>query len=122
MAQRKKYSVYGSCQAPALAKMLNSCPTFARDWELVEMEPCFVASEEQIDRHLAETIPKLDLFLYQPVSEGYRGEKYSSVFLRNSMSPGGAPCRCNICIGKAIIPPSIHHTVCRRIRKVMLMP
>lgn len=89
MAQRKKYSAYGSCQALALAKMLNSCPTFARDWELVEMEACFLVSEEQIDRHLAETIPKLGLFLYQPVSEGYRGEKYSSVFLRNSMSPGG---------------------------------
>ncbi|WP_175966646.1 WcbI family polysaccharide biosynthesis putative acetyltransferase [Burkholderia sp. BCC0322] len=89
MAHRKKYSAYGSCQALALAKMLNSCPAFARDWELLEMEECFAASEEQMDRHLVETIPKLDLFLYQPVSKGYRGEKFSSEFLRNSLSPSG---------------------------------
>lgn len=88
MAQRKKFAVYGSCQAPALAKMLNSCPAYVSEWELVDLEPCFVASEERIDYYAKETLPSLDLFIYQPVSDSFRGPKFSSTFLRSCLPPG----------------------------------
>jgi hypothetical protein len=85
MVQRKKYSIYGSCQAPALATVLNSCAAFTHDWEYVAVAPCYVATEEQIVRFRAETIPQLDLLIYQPVSEDYRGVNFSSAFLRGNL-------------------------------------
>ncbi|MGX6565917.1 WcbI family polysaccharide biosynthesis putative acetyltransferase [Cupriavidus necator] len=89
MVQRKKYSVYGSCQAPALAQVMNSCPRFASEWEFIEIPPCYAVSEEQIDHFAKELLPDLDLLLYQPVSEDYRGPQFSSEFLRNCQ-PAGA--------------------------------
>lgn len=81
----KKFSIYGSCQAPALAKILMTCESFANEWELIEIEPCFSIDESVLRSHLENNLPYLDMFIFQPVSETHRGELFSSKFLRDQL-------------------------------------
>lgn len=62
----KKYSVYGSCQAEALAVILNSNPTFKLEYEYVPIKAAFMIKAEEINT-LHEILRDLDLFIYQPI-------------------------------------------------------
>lgn len=87
---RKTYLVYGSCQGPALGRVLDSCPAFSQDWERVHLPPCHEISEAQLHYVIAAILPRLDLLIYQPVSVAYRGEMFSSGHLRRQL-PTGTP-------------------------------
>ncbi len=80
----KTYSIYGNCQAVALAKVLSTCDYFKKNYSFVRLKPVHrIAHDEYID--FSENIaPKLSFLLSQPVSDEYRGGGYGSESLKTS--------------------------------------
>lgn len=86
--RRKTYCVYGSCQGPALGQTLDSCAAFSADWERMPLKPCHLVTKQELRALVADVLPHIDLLIYQPVSPGYRGELFSSIYLRSQLREG----------------------------------
>jgi hypothetical protein len=85
---RLKFSVYGNCQNYPLSLILQSSPEFSRIYEEIPINSVHLLNPDE-DEKVREIVSKLDLFIYQPVADGYRGEtrklgtKYLLSFLKN---------------------------------------
>ena len=62
-----------------------ACESFAKQWEFVEIDACFLISESDLKSHLEKLFPILDMMIYQPVSEAHRGEIFSTKFIREQL-------------------------------------
>lgn len=84
---KKKYSVYGNCQANPLGNILQTNTEFAENWEFVPFpKPSFELRQgdwEDIERLLGE----LDLFITQNVGESHG--IFASSNLANHLKAGG---------------------------------
>jgi len=78
----KSYSVYGNCQGPAFASFLNNTPAFTKKFKFVQLTPCNLITEKEIDNFIKNEARKIDLFIYVPVGDDYRDNyKFSSNYL-----------------------------------------
>ena len=73
MTAKQRFTVYGNCQASALAGQLLSHPGFAARYEYVALEPCFLVSEDTITRWVVDNKDQLDLLVAQHLNPGWRG-------------------------------------------------
>lgn len=80
----KTYTSYGSCQADALAKILNAVPEFAAQWQYVKVPACFDMSLEELDSQSEDVLKRVDLFLHQPISPNSYGVEFSTDHLRKN--------------------------------------
>jgi hypothetical protein len=71
----KKLAIYGNCQAPALIRMLETSSNFKRQFTLLPFPGVHSIPLEDQRRFLEEVVPKLDVFVYQPVRQHYRAEE-----------------------------------------------
>jgi SAM-dependent methyltransferase len=69
---KKKFTVYGNCQAAALATQLMSHPRFAAQFDYVPIEPCFLVTREQMQHWLERHEGSLDLLVAQQLAPGWR--------------------------------------------------
>lgn len=74
----KRFAVLGNCQANALAATLQVCLEFKSNFKLVRTTPIHRISLEDHRAFLAKVLPGLDLYLYQPISDQFRGGGFSS--------------------------------------------
>ncbi|MBR8829281.1 MAG: hypothetical protein DSM107014_15520 [Gomphosphaeria aponina SAG 52.96 = DSM 107014] len=65
-----KYSVYGNCQANALARSLNLIPEFRKRYNWIPCKAVQNINKNEITSIL-DIISSLDLIIYQNVSENY---------------------------------------------------
>ena len=63
---KKTYTIYGSCQASALASILNSNDEFKSQYQYQPMDAIYVLTESDIENLNTNIFPKLDLFIYLP--------------------------------------------------------
>jgi hypothetical protein len=82
----KTYTSYGSCQADALAQILNAVPEFAADWQYMKVPACFDMSIEQLNSYSDDAIKNVDLFLHQPISPNHYGVEFSTDYLRTNIA------------------------------------
>lgn len=75
------YSIYGNCQAVALAKILSICDSFRNSYSYIRLKPVHrITHDEYFD--LSENVaPNLSFLLSQPISEEYRGGGFGSKLL-----------------------------------------
>lgn len=69
---KKKFTVYGNCQASALAAQLLAYPNFRKNYEYVPLVPCFSISEDDIGDFVTANHETIDLVLTQHLNEGWR--------------------------------------------------
>lgn len=69
----KKYCILGNCQANALASTLQVCKTFKSTYQFQRVTPIHRISHKEHQKFLTELLPEVDLFIYQPISESFRG-------------------------------------------------
>jgi hypothetical protein len=75
----KFYTVYGNCQGNILALFLNSNPVFKKKFEYIYVRECHLITEREIDYFVKNEAKKIDLFIYTPISDDFRGNyKFSS--------------------------------------------
>lgn len=79
------FTVYGSCQADAIAKSLLIFPEFNERFDYIEIPTCFNSSSEQLKHICNEILPKVDLFIHQNIAAEYRGYEFSSENLSNHL-------------------------------------
>jgi hypothetical protein len=70
---KKKIAIYGNCQAPSLAAMLRRCSSFREKFNVIRWEAVHAISEQEQLKCLQEVAPELDVLVYQPVRDKYRG-------------------------------------------------
>ena len=68
LRRKRTAAIYGACHAVALHKILNNQPAFAERYDLICLPPNFALTDSQFSHICENVLPKLDLFLYQPVS------------------------------------------------------
>ena len=69
LPDRPLFAVYGNCQAESLRVLLHGA--LAGDWHGVRMPPVHELLEQDLP-HLLDLLPRLSLFVTQPVAAGYR--------------------------------------------------
>lgn len=69
---KKKFTVYGNCQASALAAQLLAYPNFRKNYEYVPLGPCFSISSDEINAWIGENQGTLDLVLAHHLKDGWR--------------------------------------------------
>lgn len=69
----KTYCILGNCQANAIASTLQVCAEFKETYRLHKVTPIHRITAAEHAAFLNEVVPKTDLFMYQPISAGYRG-------------------------------------------------
>lgn len=69
----KNYCILGNCQANAISATLQVCAEFKENFSFTRTTPIHRTSVEEHRVFLTETLPKTDLFIYQPISTKYRG-------------------------------------------------
>lgn len=72
----KTYCILGNCQANAIASSLQVCAAFKEQFTLARVTPIHRISAEEHADFLNDIMPRADLFMYQPISEGYRGSGF----------------------------------------------
>ncbi len=72
-----KFTIYGNCQANALAKILMSSENFSRLYEYVPLPAVMHIQKDQLE----EVFPALDLLVYQPISSNLKGAFFSSEYV-----------------------------------------
>ena len=77
----KTYTIYGNCQARVLASFLNSSELFKSHYQYVTIKPVHIINKNEFNELINDIVPKLNLFIFQPVSENYKGKEYSSSHL-----------------------------------------
>lgn len=68
------FSVYGNCQAAAIARVLQEAPSFRSKYRIAPLPPCFAATEEQIKNWTNEASPNVELLITQKLRTGWRGK------------------------------------------------
>lgn len=69
MLNTKKYAVYGNCQAPIIAKFLNSSEQFSKKYVCVDIPGMHEMTNDELLQFKAK-LPDLSLFIYQNVQRG----------------------------------------------------
>ena len=69
---KKKFTVYGNCQAAALAHQLLAHQAFANEYDYVPIAPCFLITEQEILDWVARHEGALDLVIAQNLAPGWR--------------------------------------------------
>jgi len=69
--RKKKFTVYGNCQAPALAKFLGHYESFSDSYEYIDVKQVNIMTDKDISV-FHTVIPELDLLIYQPISNSYK--------------------------------------------------
>lgn len=72
MNKKKKFSIYGNCQASALAQQLLKHKEFREKYEYIHIDPCFSISPEETTRWIEENSERLDLLIAQDLKPGWR--------------------------------------------------
>lgn len=75
---RLRTIIYGSCHGYALKKTLKNISTAQQQLEFMELPENFVITEREMSVFLEDVVPRLDLFIYQPISIAARGEQFAS--------------------------------------------
>ena len=84
---KKKYSVYGNCQANPLGNILQTNTEFAESWEFVPFpKPSFELRQEDWE-DVEKLLGELDLFITQNVGESHG--IFASTNLVNHLKAGG---------------------------------
>jgi len=80
----KKYTIYGNCQANALAKTLNTCSIFLEKYQY-----CSIPAVHEIKdiKEIHKIVSKVDLFIFIPVQESYKGKEYSTNYICSLLKP-----------------------------------
>ena len=78
---KKKFTIYGNCQASILAKFMLNSKEFRKQYEYIPIPPVYTLNDYLINQLLDEVFPSLDLLIYQPVSNKLNGEQYSSNYI-----------------------------------------
>lgn len=84
----KTYTIYGNCQGEALSEILESSPNFKQHYELIKIKPVQLIEPKELDTIFNEVISKVDLLIYQPVSNTFKNDiRYSAInFLKHTKS------------------------------------
>lgn len=69
----KTYCILGNCQANAIASTLQVCAEFKQEFALQRVKPIHRISADEHAAFLNDILPEATLFMYQPISENYRG-------------------------------------------------
>lgn len=69
----RSYCILGNCQANALASTLQVCEEFRRTYQFRRVTPIHRIARSDHEHFLKEILPETDLFLYQPISDQFRG-------------------------------------------------
>jgi len=64
--------VYGNCQAMAMASLLSKHPEFSEKYDIIDIQPVHLIKADDIPA-LETYISSVSLFIYQHVSDKYRG-------------------------------------------------
>ncbi|MBJ7354132.1 MAG: hypothetical protein JHC98_04845 [Thermoleophilaceae bacterium] len=80
-------AVYGACHAEALRGMLASDPRTA-GIEFIPLVECFRMSEAEITEFETTIAPRLDVFIFQPVTALSLGERFSASQVIGHLRPG----------------------------------
>jgi hypothetical protein len=84
----KFYSVYGNCQGMIFAAFLNNNPGFNKQYQYIPLNACNLIKDTEVDDFIDNTVKKLDLFIYIPISDDYRNDyKFSSNFFLSQLRP-----------------------------------
>lgn len=86
LIKTKTYTIYGNCQAIILANFLNSSESFKSQYQYLTIKPVHKINKYEIKELINNILPKTDLFIYQPVSEEYKGKEYSSNYLLQKLN------------------------------------
>lgn len=83
----KKCLLYGNCQTMAIKHSLENNPNFIAEYEnIVAIEVHFIQPEDLPS--ILELVTEIDLFIHQPVKEGYKGFlKLGTDYLRSQLKP-----------------------------------
>lgn len=73
-----KYTIYGNCQAIALAKVMSVNEKFIQRYSFVRLKPVHRMNLNEMNSFKKNLISTLDLILAQPVSEEFRGGGFGS--------------------------------------------
>lgn len=79
--------IYGSCHGIALKKALESISTARRRLSLEDLPANFEITEAEMDAFLKNVAPKIDVFIYQPISATARGGLFASATVLKSLGP-----------------------------------
>ncbi len=78
-----RYTVYGNCQAPAVAKILNSCKEFTSLYEYVSVKAVHEMSIDEIYELNKNIFPTLDLFIFIPILQLH--EQFTTDYILNNV-------------------------------------
>lgn len=67
-----KFTVYGNCQADALAKVLRQSPGFAATFGLAGLAPCFSIKEPALQAWAQDQAAEVGLIITQKLRKGWR--------------------------------------------------
>lgn len=73
----RKFTIYGNCQGPALAKTLLEYADFKENFDYAPLKSIQTLELTDIE-NVIETIQKCDLIIYQPISTNYRIRELST--------------------------------------------
>lgn len=79
----KKYTIYGNCQADAVARILNTNKRFSKEYEYVPIKAVFLLSTDDINNLNTNVFPNIDLFICQPITNF--DEKYTTEYILNKI-------------------------------------
>ena len=82
----KKYTAYGSCQADALAQILNSNAEFKSKYEYVPVKRVQLLTETDIHDLNSNIFSNIDLFIYQPIYN-YHTHMTTKYIVENVLKP-----------------------------------
>lgn len=88
---KKRFTVYGNCQAAALASQMLTYPAFAGGWEYVPLEPNFQIGEDAIRDWTQRWSGKLDLIVAHELRPGWRegNSAWDIQTVANALGPQG---------------------------------
>ncbi len=69
---KKTCLVYGNCQADAIKIYFNRIPEFIAAYEIIDLKPIHNLTKNDIPK-ISIVSKNLDLFIYQPISDNYKG-------------------------------------------------
>lgn len=78
----KTYSIYGNCQAVALAKVLSTSDNFKQNYTFIRVKPVHRIEQGEYSDFSENIVPNLSFLLSQPISEDYRAGGFGSELLK----------------------------------------
>ena len=99
--------VYGNCQAEALRRILLSHPGFAGAYHLLRVPAVHETTRREL--HLIEKLlPRVDVLIAQPVSDGYRGMGLGTNELRARLRPDARVVRWPVAYFEGLYPFQVY--------------